>query len=64
MGPDGSKKIQAALIAGLLALSLHSFSQESILDRTYRLPGNSIRASRALGEISRLTGISLPMIPR
>jgi len=56
MGPDGSKKIQAALIAGLLVLSLHSFSQESILDRTFRLPGKSIRASRALGEISRLTG--------
>ncbi|HHV00417.1 MAG: carboxypeptidase-like regulatory domain-containing protein [Bacteroidales bacterium] len=56
MGQDGSKKIHAALIAGLLLLSLNSFPQESILDNTVRLPVNSIRASRALGEISRLTG--------
>ena len=56
MGPDRSRKIQVTLIAGLLFLSLLSFSQESILDRPVRLPGSSIRASRALGEISRLTG--------
>lgn len=56
MGPDRSRKIQVTLIAGLLFLSLHSYSQESILDRPVRLPGSSIRASRALGEISRLTG--------
>mgnify|MGYP000999235402 CR=1 FL=1 len=56
MGPNRSRKIQAALIAGLLVLSLPSYPQESILDRTFRLPGNSIKASRALGEISRLTG--------
>jgi len=56
MGPDRSRKIQVTLIAGLLFLSLLSFSQESILDRPVRLPGSSIRAFRALGEISRLTG--------
>jgi len=56
MGPDRSRKIQVTLIAGLLFLSLHLYSQESILDRPVRLPGSSIRASRALGEISRLTG--------
>ncbi len=56
MGPDRSRKIQVTLIAGLLFLSLHLYSQESILDRPVRLPGSSIRAFRALGEISRLTG--------
>jgi hypothetical protein len=56
MGPNGSQKILVALIAGLLTLSLQSFPQETILDRPLKLPGNSIRASRALGEISRLTG--------
>ena len=45
-----------ALLAVLLVLSLRSFPQENILDRPLRLTGNSIRASRALGEISRLTG--------
>jgi hypothetical protein len=56
MGPDRSRKILVALIAVLLALSLRSFPQENVLDRPLKLPGNSIRASRALGEISRLTG--------
>jgi hypothetical protein len=35
---------------------LRSFPQESLLDRQLRLPGNSIKASRAMGEITRLTG--------
>ena len=56
MGPTGSLKIQGVLIAGLLLISLPSFPQENVLDRPVRLPGSSIRASRALGEISRLTG--------
>lgn len=56
MGPDRSRKILVPLIAVLLALSLRSFTQENVLDRPLKLTGNSIRASRALGEISRLTG--------
>ncbi len=44
------------LVAGLLLVSLHSFSQESILDRYIQLPGKSIKASRALNELSRITG--------
>ncbi|MRR22597.1 carboxypeptidase-like regulatory domain-containing protein [bacterium] len=56
MGPIGSKKIHLALLAVLLVLSLRSFPQENVLDRPLRLTGNSIRASRALSEISRLTG--------
>ncbi|MFZ2285513.1 MAG: carboxypeptidase-like regulatory domain-containing protein [Bacteroidales bacterium] len=56
MRPTGSRVKRGILVAGLLLLSLHSFTQESVLDRQLRLPGNSIRASRALGEVSRLTG--------
>ncbi|MDZ7633781.1 MAG: carboxypeptidase-like regulatory domain-containing protein [Bacteroidales bacterium] len=44
------------LVAGLLLLSLQSFTQESVLDREIKLTGNSTRASRALSEVSRLTG--------
>ncbi|MCK7537506.1 MAG: carboxypeptidase-like regulatory domain-containing protein [Marinilabiliales bacterium] len=33
-----------------------SFTQESVLDRQIKLTGNSTRASRALSEVSRLTG--------
>jgi hypothetical protein len=45
-----------ALVACLLMLSLQAFTQESVLDRPVRLPGASIKASRALGDITRLTG--------
>ncbi len=44
------------LAALLLLLSLNSSAQESVLDSQLRLTGNSIRASRALSEVSRLTG--------
>ena len=56
MRPTGSRVKRGILVAGTLLLSLHSFTQESVLDRQLKLPGNSIRASRALGEVSRLTG--------
>jgi len=56
MWPTGSKGIQVILVAGMLLLSLQLFSQESILDKPVILPGNSIKVSRALNELSRLTG--------
>jgi len=56
MRPTGSRVKRGILVAGLLLLSIHSFTQESVLDRQLKLPGNSIRASRALDEVSRLTG--------
>lgn len=56
MGPYRPCKPEVALVACLLMLSLQAFPQESVLDRPVRLQGTSIRASRALGEISRLTG--------
>jgi hypothetical protein len=56
MLPTGSKGNHMILVAGLLLLSLQSFSQESILDSYLQLPGNSIKASRALNELSRITG--------
>lgn len=56
MWPDRSAKISGTLIAFLIGISVQAFSQESVLDRPIRLPGNTIRASRALGEITRLTG--------
>ncbi len=56
MWPTGSKGKRVILVAGLLLLSLVSFTQESVLDRQIKLTGNSTRASRALSEVSRLTG--------
>ncbi len=56
MWPTGSEGKRVILVAGLLLLFLPSFAQESVLDRELNLPGNSIKASRALGEVSRLTG--------
>jgi hypothetical protein len=56
MRPTGSRVKRAILVAGLLLLSVHSFAQENILDSPLKLPGNSTRASRALSEVSRLTG--------
>ncbi|MCU0410808.1 MAG: hypothetical protein MUC70_05865, partial [Bacteroidales bacterium] len=56
MGPYRSCKTEMALVACLLMLSLQAFTQESVLDRPVRLPGASIKASRALGDITRLTG--------
>ncbi|MFN2314024.1 MAG: carboxypeptidase-like regulatory domain-containing protein, partial [Bacteroidales bacterium] len=56
MWPTGSRVKRVFLVAGLLLLSLHSFTQENVLDSPLNLPGNSTRASRALSEVSRLTG--------
>jgi hypothetical protein len=56
MRPIGSRRTGIILIAGLLILSQQSFAQESVLDRLIRLPGNSIKVSKALSEVSRLTG--------
>jgi hypothetical protein len=56
MGPYRPWKTEVALVACLLMLSLQAFAQESVLDRPVRLPGTSIKASRALGEITRVTG--------
>jgi hypothetical protein len=56
MWPTYAEKRVLILGAGLFILTLQLFAQESILERRVSLPGNSIRASRALSEVSRLTG--------
>ena len=56
MWPTGSKGREMIMVAGLFMLSMQLFPQESILDRPVKLPGNSIKASRALNELSRITG--------
>jgi hypothetical protein len=56
MWPTYAKKRILILVAGLLFFTLQLYPQESILERRVRLPGNSIRAARALSEVSRLTG--------
>lgn len=56
MRPTGSTGIRVTLVAGLLLFTLHLFPQESVLERQLKLPGSSIKASRALGEVSKLTG--------
>ena len=56
MWPTGSTGMRVTLVAGLLLFTLHLFPQESVLDRQLKLPGISIKASRALGEVSKLTG--------
>ena len=56
MWPTCTEKRILILVAGLFFLTLQLFPQENILERRVRMPGNSIRASRALSEVSRLTG--------
>jgi hypothetical protein len=56
MWPTGSVRNRGITIAALLLLPLQLFTQDNILEREIRLPGNSIRASKALSEVSRLTG--------
>ncbi|NLE34264.1 MAG: carboxypeptidase-like regulatory domain-containing protein [Bacteroidales bacterium] len=56
MQPRESTRLRVTLVAGLFLLTLQSFTQGNVLDSQLRLPGNSIKASRALSEISRLTG--------
>ena len=56
MRPTGSRVKRVILVAGLLVLSLYSFTQVNVLDNPLKLSGNSTRASRALSEVSTLTG--------
>ncbi len=56
MWPTCTEKRILILVAGLFFLTLQLFPQESILERRVKMQGNSIRASRALSEVSRLTG--------
>lgn len=56
MWPTCTEKRILILVAGLFFLTLQLFPQESILEKRVKMPGNSFRASRALSEVSRLTG--------
>jgi hypothetical protein len=56
MWPTGSETKKWTLVAGLILLTLQLFPQEGILNMRVKLPGSTIKASRALGEVSRLTG--------
>jgi hypothetical protein len=56
MWPTFSAVNRVILVAGLLLLPIRISSQENILDREIKLTGNSIRVTRALNEVSRLTG--------
>jgi len=56
MWPTFSAVNRVILVAGLLLLTVRISSQENILDREIKLTGNSIRVTRALNEVSRLTG--------
>jgi hypothetical protein len=56
MWPTGSARNRGIAVVALLLLPLQLFSQDNILEREIRLPGNSIRASKALSEVSNLTG--------
>lgn len=56
MWPTGSVRNGGMAIAALLLLPLQLFPQDNILEREIRLPGNSIRVSKALHEVSSLTG--------
>lgn len=56
MRPAGSKGRRVTLVSVVLLLSLCSLAQESVLDSQLKLAGTSTRVSRALSEVSRLTG--------
>jgi len=56
MWPTGSETKKWTLVAGLILLTLQLLSQDSILETRVKLPGSTIKASRALSEVSRLTG--------
>src|SRR5665647_338663 len=56
MWPTCTEKRILILVAGLFFLTLQLYPQESILEKRVKMPGNSYRASRALSEVSRLTG--------
>lgn len=56
MRSAGSWVRPIALSAFLFIVPLQSFAQEDILDRQLKLSGSSIGASRALSEVTRVTG--------
>jgi hypothetical protein len=56
MWPTGSETKRQTLVAGLILLTLQLFPQEGILETRVKLPGSTIKAARALNEVSRLTG--------
>ncbi|MCU0376961.1 MAG: carboxypeptidase-like regulatory domain-containing protein [Bacteroidales bacterium] len=56
MWPTGHEKRIWILIAGLLLLTPRLYTQESVLEKSVKIPGSSIRAGRALHEVGRLTG--------
>jgi hypothetical protein len=56
MWPTGLEKRRWILVAGLLLLALPLYTQENVLEKGVKIPGGSIRAARALHEVSRLTG--------
>ena len=56
MWPTGSVRNRGIAVVALLLLPLQLFTQDNILEREIRLPGSSIRASKALNEVSRTTG--------
>jgi hypothetical protein len=52
----GSESKRGILIAGLLLMTFNLFPQDNILERRVKVAGNTARVSRALSEVSRLTG--------
>lgn len=56
MWPAHAEKKRCFLVTILLFLTVLLYPQENILGRMISLPGNNIRASKALNEISRLSG--------
>lgn len=56
MWPRCSTGNRVLLVAGLLLLPLRLISQENILEKEINLDGNSIRVTRALSEVRKLTG--------
>ncbi|MCI0523498.1 MAG: carboxypeptidase-like regulatory domain-containing protein [Bacteroidales bacterium] len=56
MWPTGLAERKWILIAGLLLITPRLYTQENVLDDSVKIAGNTIRAGRALNEVSRLTG--------
>jgi hypothetical protein len=56
MWPTGSERKKGTLVACMILLTLQLYPQDSILETTVRLQGNTIKASRALNDVSRFTG--------
>jgi hypothetical protein len=56
MWPTFSAGSRVILVAGLLLLPVRLLAQENILNREIKLAGNSIRVTKALDDVSRLTG--------